>query len=561
MSESCRPGRPVNHTGRAVSFQPRPGQEPVLKATEPVLVVLGGAGTGKTSTAAAAIRKILDEARASGEAPRRALFLSFSRAAVGQIIDRTCSSLGPQADFVEITTFHAFAWQLIKRWGAAIGISDPKLVSPSEAKLFSTTNGITYNDLLPLALKLLRIPAIRTHLERRWAVIVSDEFQDTSHDQFELINLIRGKARLLLLGDLNQCIYTNLPGVIGVGPKRVTAALALPGAKRIELPEVSHRDPTNILPAAAAAIRQRNFAHAAVSAALESEMLEVRHHHDPANEGPLVAKLVRELRGEGYESVGIFSHHVDATATLSDHLNSEGIAHEIVGLPDSVTSALQAQFEMLCHAAGHGATEAIRRSLAIFVTSTERGGSAPRLAQMIAGHISAPTALETRLRQLETRLAATSSVIEALDIVSNLPDSVGLTRGGRTWARGTVILRALLGPRLCRASTFPVGGFEFLRQKLADEHVSLLTYSDSGDPADVQLMGLYQSKGREADATIVVLREKDYYGKEPEPMPTGSKLLYVVLTRARKKTVVLTLGSTLRPLIAPLATLTLASSA
>jgi len=161
------------------------------------------------------------------------------------------------------------------------------------------------------------------------------------------------------------------------------------------------------------------------------------------------------------------------------------------------------------------------------------------------------------LRQLEARLAATSSVTEALDIVSNLPDSVGLTRGGRTWGRGTVILRALLGPRLCRASTLPVGCFEFLRQKLADEHVSLLTYSDSGDPADVQLMGLYQSKGREADATIVVLRENDYYGKEPEPMPTGSKLLYVVLTRARKKTVVLTLGSTLPPLIAPLAALAL----
>lgn len=93
------------------------------------------------------------------------------------------------------------------------------------------------------------------------------------------------------------------------------------------------------------------------------------------------------------------------------------------------------------------------------------------------------------------------------------------------------------------------------RERVTDQQVSLLTYSDSDDAADVQLMGLYQSKGREADATIVVLRGNDYFGKEGEPMPVGSKLLYVVLTRARTKTIVLTLGSTLPPLIYPLAVL------
>jgi DNA helicase II / ATP-dependent DNA helicase PcrA len=90
---------------------------------------------------------------------------------------------------------------------------------------------------------------------------------------------------------------------------------------------------------------------------------------------------------------------------------------------------------------------------------------------------------------------------------------------------------------------------------VTDRQVSLLTHSDVDDPADIQLMGLYQSKGREADATIVVLRGNDYLGKESEPMPVGSKLLYVVLTRARTKTIVLTLGSTLPSLIYPLAVL------
>jgi len=152
-----------------VRFNSRPGQEPVLDAEDPVLVVLGGAGTGKTTVAAAATQKILDRAGASRAGPRRALFLSFSRAAVRQIVVRTSDTLGPQADFVEITTFHAFAWHLIRRWGRAIGLPDPELISPSEAKLFGTSSGIAYNDLLPLALKLLDIPAIHRHLERRWA--------------------------------------------------------------------------------------------------------------------------------------------------------------------------------------------------------------------------------------------------------------------------------------------------------------------------------------------------------------------------------------------------------
>jgi len=535
-----------------VKFEPRPGQESVLDAEDPVLVVLGGAGTGKTTVAAAAVRRILDGARASAAQPRRALFLSFSRAAVGQIADRTSGTLGPQADFVEITTFHAFAWHLIRRWGGAIGLTDPKLISPSEAKLFGASSGITYDDLLPLALKVLDIPAVRQHLEHRWAVIVSDEFQDTSRDQFELIMRIRGPARLLLLGDLNQCIYTNLPGVAGIGPERVAAALALPKSMEIRLPDVSHRDPTNILPAAAAAIRQRHFGHDAVKAALDTDMLEVRHHYDLSAEGALVAAVVRELRDAGHGSVGIFSHHVDATASLSDHLNSEGIAHEIIGLPDSVTSALQAQFEMLCYAAGEGTTDAIRRGLGLFVTSTERGRGVPQLARMIIGRRDAPAALSARLDQLESDLASATNIPEILELVGQVPVGVGLTRGERAWARSTVILRALLGPRLCRAATLPSGGFEFLRERLTDQQVSLLTYNDADDPADVQLMGLYQSKGREADATIVVLRENDYFGKESEPMPVGSKLLYVVLTRARTKTIVLTVGSTLPSLIYPL---------
>lgn len=456
---------------------------------------------------------------------------------------------------MEITTFHSFAWNLVRRWGSAIGLSNPKLVSPSEAKLFGAEGGLTYDDLLPLALKLLDIPAIRKHMERRWAVIACDEFQDTSGEQFELLLRLRGGARFLLLGDLNQCIYSMLPGAIGVGPGRVEAALALPKAGKIQLPDVSHRDPTNVLPAAAAAIRQRDFQHDAVTAALRSGKLEIRRYGDPAYEGGLVTALVGELRAAGHASVAIFSHHVDATASLSDHLNRDGISHEIVGLPDTITSALQAQFEMLAYAAHESSFDAIRRALGVFITSTERGSGVPGLARMVVGHWPATETLVARLEDIDAALRAAKGVTDVLNVVAQMPASVGLARGMRAWARSATILRALLGPRRCRMTTFPSSGLDELRSRLTEEQVSLLTYTDAEDAVDVQLMGLYQSKGREADATIVVLRGNDFYGKEPEPMPAGSRLLYVVLTRARAKTIVLTLGSPLPPLIYPLATL------
>jgi DNA helicase-2/ATP-dependent DNA helicase PcrA len=298
-----------------------------------------------------------------------------------------------------------------------------------------------------------------------------------------------------------------------------------------------------------------------VRAALDANMLEIRHTTAYTDEGTVVAALVTELRDAGHATVGIFSHHVDATTTLSDHLNSAGIAHEIVGLPDAVTSALETQFEMLELAAGGGDFALVRRALGIFVTSVERGKYAPNLARMIIGQAEAPATLTARLGDLETALTEATSVVEALRIIGHVPDGLGLARGGRTWTSAVRLLRGLLGPRLCRATMMPEAGFQSLRDKLTAQQVALLTSSDAADPADVQLMGLYQSKGREADATIVVLRGNDYFGKEPEPMPNGSKLLYVVLTRARNRTVVLTFGPELPALIYPVALLAAGTTA
>jgi DNA helicase II / ATP-dependent DNA helicase PcrA len=84
--------------------------------------------------------------------------------------------------------------------------------------------------------------------------------------------------------------------------------MVLPGARRLDLPDVSYRDPSNILPAAAAAIRRRQFDHQAVTAALDSGCLQVRAGLPLDREADVVAEVVQRLREAG-ETVGVQPPH------------------------------------------------------------------------------------------------------------------------------------------------------------------------------------------------------------------------------------------------------------
>ncbi|WP_435204117.1 UvrD-helicase domain-containing protein [Micromonospora sp. bgisy143] len=544
-----------------MTYQPDPTQRQVVDADDPVLLVCGGAGTGKTTTAAAAVRAHLqrvDDHHATTAVPRqrtrrpaaRALFLSFSRSSVAQILDRTADVLGPYQPRVETTTFHAFAWRMLVRWGGTIGLAEPRMLSETEAKLFRVRDTVRYRDMLPRALELCAVPAVREHLQARWSIIVCDEFQDTDDRQFELLTSIRGDARLLLLGDPNQCIYSELPDAVGVGPERLDTTLELPGARRIDLPDVSHRDPSNILPAAAAAIRRREFDHDAVTAALDTGRLHIRAGLPTDREAEVVAGVVEQLRAEGH-TVGVFSHHVDATTGLSDQLTGLDIAHEAIGLPECLGSALDAQHAMVQFAGDVASWTRVLQRLAVFVTSSVRGKQVPDLARILLGQVPAPATLERRLNNLRQHLDG-AGPSAAVVLAAEAHDTLGLPRGGRHWQRAAQLLQPQVVRHLRRHSE-PAEALGALDTAIAAYRTDLLTHVTGEPAAPVQLMGLYQTKGREADATVVVLRSNDFYGPERhEPFETGSRLLYVVLTRARHKTIVLLFGDDPKPLVAPL---------
>ncbi len=558
-----------------MTYSPAEEQRQVIDATDPVLVVLGGAGTGKTTTAAVAARAHLErrdaerklDARLSLRMPRtgpidRVLFLSFSRSSVARIADRSRTILGPYRERVEITTFHALAWRIIKRFGAVVDLAEPYLLTRAQAMLFPSTDALQYKHLVPQAREILDTPAVRDHLQARWSLIICDEFQDTDDGQYDLVEHIRGDARLIFLGDPNQCIYANLPDAVGVTPERLEQALVLPGARKIELPEASFRDPSGVIPAVAAAIRHREFHGEAVTAAIDCGRLIVSWDADPSQEAATVAVAVNALRSEGH-SVAVFSHHNDALARLSDELIEHDVVHEIVGLSESLSSALDVQVVMAQYGSGFVEWSVVLQYLAIFVTSSIRGKPAPDLAYQILGVHKGSELLDQRLADLQARLDGANPA-GALVIAAAAHADIGLPNKSTAWVRAATMLE----PMLAVAQRTPRGErsrsdaevVALLDRAVEERRVTLLTDETTDSEAVIQLMNLHQTKGREADATVVVLRAKDFFGPDKhEPFEEGSRLLYVVFSRARQRIVVLIFGTDLKELVAPLASLTAAS--
>ncbi|MEU6236070.1 UvrD-helicase domain-containing protein [Kitasatospora sp. NPDC047058] len=549
-----------------MTYEAQGAQQDVIDNTAPVRVVLGGAGTGKTTTAVAAARRHLDAAdeklvlrrqaaqrsarRTRLPAPERVLFLSFSRTAVAQILDRSAGVIGPMAPRLEVATFHGFAWRIITSFGQHHGYPAPQTVLSEAQRLFeasTSATGLTYDDLLPAANRLLALDKVRDHYSGRYGLVICDEFQDTSDQEWQFLQHIAPAARRILLGDANQCIYAGLKKIDA--DARIANAMALPGAEKIPLPPLSYRDPSGTLPAAAEAALRRNFAHPAIRTAADAGRISVTDY-TTGNGHTEVIDLVRAARKDGH-TVAIFTHTNQATFSLSDALRVEGMTHELVGLTEAYGEALAAQLALLKFALNLPDSNVLR-ALAIYVQATERKGNkfrVPLASQMLDP--STNTVLQNALMRLAQDLQDAAGDGELPDtarlaeVITNAYSTVGASRGQETW------LQAARQTRSALAKLADGTGIEAVEQEMLRARDDALVGTVTGRRAPIQVMNLHQTKGREADTTILLLGSDEYHGPEHEPFPTGSKLLYVVMTRARK-TAHLVVPDLVHPLWRPL---------
>ena len=284
-----------------------------LKAAEtlegPVLI-LAGAGSGKTRTITYRIANLLDH----DVNPWNILAITFTNKAAGEMRERVDRIVGFGADSIWVATFHSTCVRILRRHAALLGYDDSfsiydaddqktlmknicaqmgidtkklkektilnvissnkdELVSPEEydrmagndpieskiaeayhmyQKQLKSNNAMDFDDLIVNTVKLFRVhPEVLNSYQERFRYIHVDEYQDTNTAQFELVRLLADKYRnLCVVGDDDQSIYkfrgANIHNILDFEKNYPEAAV-------IKL-EQNYRSTQNILNAANAVI-------------------------------------------------------------------------------------------------------------------------------------------------------------------------------------------------------------------------------------------------------------------------------------------------------------------
>ncbi len=244
-----------------------PEQREAVQATEGPLLVLAGAGSGKTRVLVHRIAWLIG---ACGIPPEQILAVTFTNKAAGEMRERVQKLLGPAAEGLWVSTFHATCVRVLRREAGHLGLSrgfviyddtdalgvvkealrrqglDPKLHDPrrlrwridqwknagclpaqaaaaasdleAEAtaesyaiyqRLLREANALDFGDLILQATELFeRFSEVLEHYRRRWQYVLVDEYQDTNRVQYRLVNQLAGGHRnLCVVGDPDQSIY------------------------------------------------------------------------------------------------------------------------------------------------------------------------------------------------------------------------------------------------------------------------------------------------------------------------------------------------------------------
>ena len=239
-------------------------REAVLHAEGPLLV-LAGAGSGKTRVLTTRIANLVHQHRVD---PTRILAVTFTNKAAGEMRERLARLLGAEPKGMWVGTFHAIGARLLRANAGFVGrtsqftiydeedtlavikrvmdakkistkewtpkvirnaISDAKnaLVDPAEyARLAADPlsraasavytdlegvmrqqNAVDFDDLLVLPVQLFRQhPARRAAYADRFQYILVDEYQDTNRAQYALIKLLGSHGNVAVVGDDDQCL-------------------------------------------------------------------------------------------------------------------------------------------------------------------------------------------------------------------------------------------------------------------------------------------------------------------------------------------------------------------
>src|SRR5438876_248650 len=370
-----------------------PAQREAVLTTEGPLLVIAGAGSGKTRVLTYRVAHLL---ATQGVKPNEILAITFTNKAAGEMRERLDNLLGHVARAIWILTFHSACGRILRRESQRLGYRsnftiydqadqirltkqcleelerDPKrftprgihtqisfaknnLVGPAEyrervqsfydqtvadvfelyqRKLFAS-NAVDFDDLLYLTVDVLqRFPEARERWSKAFRYILVDEYQDTNHAQYRLLQLLAGEHRnVCAVGDPDQSIYAFRGADIS---NILDFERDFPGTKTIAL-EQNYRSTNSILRAANNLIsnnRERKEKHL-FSDLGEGEPVEAIEVEDEHAEARFVAVRVAALVEEGFSGseIAVFYRMNAQSRVLEDVLVRQGIAYQVIGGP------------------------------------------------------------------------------------------------------------------------------------------------------------------------------------------------------------------------------------
>ncbi len=239
-----------------------------IKQTEGPLLVLAGAGSGKTKVLTTRVAYLIEE---KGVYPQNILAITFTNKAAREMKDRIFSMLGIKSKSIQISTFHSFGLLLIKQNYDKLGyksnftildsddtltvikkiikdmnldnkIYNPKairnIISSSKNELIDSSkyerfvntdydkkvyeifkkyelklkisNSLDFDDLLIQPINLFRnYPDVLEKYQEKYKYILIDEYQDTNEAQYILVKMLSQKYKnICVVGDESQSIYS-----------------------------------------------------------------------------------------------------------------------------------------------------------------------------------------------------------------------------------------------------------------------------------------------------------------------------------------------------------------
>lgn len=368
-------------------------QREAVLCTEGPLLVLAGAGSGKTRVLTHRIAYLVEE---KGIAPWQILAITFTNKAAKEMRERVAALLGGRTRGMWVSTFHAMCVRILRDDADKIGYdknfsiydtddlkrlvkpimieldADPKQISPavllsqiSQAKnalmspadvhkKYEGTNSrgeliadvyerlerrlknlsaMDFDDLLLKCHELFsKYPEVLESYQERFRYILVDEYQDTNAVQYALTNMLARKYKnLMVVGDDDQSIYSWRGADIS---NILSFKKDYPDAHLVKL-EQNYRSTGHILSAANAVVSHnaRREKKALYTKAGAGAKVEVFQAQDDRDEGRWIGAEIEKLHDNGtaFGDMAVFYRTNAQSRILEDMLLRAGVPYKIVG--------------------------------------------------------------------------------------------------------------------------------------------------------------------------------------------------------------------------------------